>query len=402
VKNALEKIKHKTVEIINTTELEERLKSGKKLRIKLGADPTAPDLHLGHYVVMRKLRDFQELGHTIVFIIGDFTALIGDPSGRSKTRPALQRVQIEENAKTYFDQVFKILDREKTEIHFNSEWLSKINLERWIRISSNFTVARILERDDFFNRYKAGVPIFFHEFFYPVMQAYDSIAVKADVELGGTDQKFNLMMGRRLQEAMNEPPQVAIVMPILRGTDGVKKMSKSLGNYIGITEDAYSMFGKVMSIPDTIISEYYFLVLDRSEEEAKEIDRIIQTGEVNPMKLKMQLAREIVALFHSEEEAERAEENFKKVFSRKELPEEMEAIYIDLKKDEKIDIVTLLKENNIVPSKSYGKRLIQQGAIEINEKKLSDFKEKVVLKEGDVIKVGKRKFFKVAVNNRKE
>ncbi len=393
----LKKIEHKTVEIINIPELEEKLKSGRKLRIKLGADPTAPDLHLGHYVVMRKLRDFQELGHTIVFIIGDFTALIGDPSGRSKTRPALQRAEIEENAKTYFDQVFKILDRDKTEIHFNSEWLSKINLEQWIRISSNFTVARILERDDFFNRYKAGIPIFFHEFFYPVMQAYDSIATKADVELGGTDQKFNLMMGRKLQEAMNEPPQVAIIMPILRGTDGVKKMSKSLGNYIGITENANSMFGKVMSIPDTTISEYYFLVLDRSEREAKEIDRIIQTGEVNPMKLKMQLAKEIVALFHSKEDAEKAEENFRKVFSRKELPEEMEVIHIDLRENERIDIVTLLKEKNIVPSKSYGKRLIQQGAIEINEKKLNDFKEKVLLKEGDIIKVGKRNFFKVAV-----
>jgi len=223
---SLKKIKDGAVEIIRINELEKRLASGGKLRIKLGADPTAPDLHLGHYIVLRKLRDFQELGHTVVFIIGDFTALIGDPSGRSKTRPSLSIEQIEENAKTYFEQVFKILDKDKTEIRFNSEWLSKISLEKWIRIASKFTIARILERDDFLTRYESGTPIFFHEFFYPVMQAYDSVAIKADVELGGTDQKFNLLMGRKLQESMNMAPQIAIIMPILRGTDGIKKMRK--------------------------------------------------------------------------------------------------------------------------------------------------------------------------------
>ncbi len=392
------KIKNKTVEIINDDELKERLKRGKKLRVKLGADPTAPDLHLGHYVVLRKLRDFQELGHTVVFIIGDFTALIGDPSGRSKTRPPLTREQIEENAKTYFEQVFKILDKNKTEIHFNSEWLSKIDLEKWIRISSKFTVARILERDDFLNRYKSGIPIFFHEFFYPVMQAYDSVAIEADVELGGTDQKFNLMMGRRLQEAFDMEPQIAIIMPILRGLDGVKKMSKSLGNYVGITEDPDSMYGKIMSIPDELISEYFFLVLDRSEEEAKEIERIIKSGKENPMNLKMELARGVVELFHSKDAAIKAESNFKKVFSKREIPEEIESIEVsDFVKDGKLDLVNLLYSKGIVKSKSEARRLISQGGVKINDVKHADPKTLALFKDGDVLKVGKRKFFRLKV-----
>ncbi len=393
-----EKIKNKTVEIINDDELKERLKRGKKLRVKLGADPTAPDLHLGHYVVLRKLRDFQELGHTVVFIIGDFTALIGDPSGRSKTRPPLTREQIEENAKTYFEQVFKILDKNKTEIHFNSEWLSKIDLEKWIRISSKFTVARILERDDFLNRYKSGIPIFFHEFFYPVMQAYDSVAIEADVELGGTDQKFNLMMGRRLQEAFDMEPQIAIIMPILRGLDGVKKMSKSLGNYVGITEDPDSMYGKIMSIPDELISEYFFLVLDRSEEEAKEIERIIKSGKENPMNLKMELARGVVELFHSKDAAIKAESNFKKVFSKREIPEEIESIEVsDFVKDGKLDLVNLLYSKGIAKSKSEARRLISQGGVKINDVKHTDPKTLALFKDGDVLKVGKRRFFKLKV-----
>ncbi len=396
--NAFEKIKNKTLEIINENELKERLNSGKKLRVKLGADPTAPDLHLGHYVVLRKLRDFQELGHTVVFIIGDFTALIGDPSGRSKTRPPLTREQIEENAKTYFEQVFSMLDKDKTEIHFNSEWLSKIDLEEWIKISSRFTVARILERDDFLNRYKAGVPIFFHEFFYPVMQAYDSVAIKADVELGGSDQKFNLMMGRKLQETYEIPPQIAMIMPILRGLDGVKKMSKSLGNYVGITEDANSMYGKIMSIPDELISEYYFLILDKSEKEVKEIDQIIKNGTENPMKLKMKLAFEIAKLFHSEEEAQKAEENFKKVFSNREIPNDIEELPVtNILENGLLDIVKLLARNKIVKSKSEARRLIQQGAVKINGQKILDFKLPVKVSDGDILKVGKRKFFKIKI-----
>ena len=395
---SLKKIKDGAVEIIRINELEKRLASGGKLRIKLGADPTAPDLHLGHYIVLRKLRDFQELGHTVVFIIGDFTALIGDPSGRSKTRPSLSIEQIEENAKTYFEQVFKILDKDKTEIRFNSEWLSKISLEKWIRIASKFTIARILERDDFLTRYESGTPIFFHEFFYPVMQAYDSVAIKADVELGGTDQKFNLLMGRKLQESMNMAPQIAIIMPILRGTDGIKKMSKSLKNYIGITENPVTMFGKVMSIPDTLISEYYSLVLQKSEKESKEIDKIIQDGKENPMKLKMQLAKEIVTLFHSQEDANIAEENFKNIFSKKEMPENMEELDIaKFIQDGKANVVVILNKKGIVKSKSDAKRLIKQGGIQINGKKLKDFKNPIPLKKGDVIKVGKLKFFRITV-----
>jgi tyrosyl-tRNA synthetase len=394
--DAFEKIKNKTVEIINDDELKEKLKSGKKLRVKLGADPTAPDLHLGHYVVLRKLRDFQELGHTVVFIIGDFTALIGDPSGRSKTRPPLTREQIKENAKTYFDQVFRILDKDKTEIHFNSEWLSKIDLEKWIRISSKFTVARILERDDFLNRYKSGIPIFFHEFFYPVMQAYDSVAIKADIELGGTDQKFNLMMGRRLQEAFDMEPQIAVIMPILRGLDGVKKMSKSLGNYVGITEDADSMFGKTMSIPDELIAEYYFLVLNKSEDEAEEIEEIIKSGKENPMNLKMELAKGIVELFHSKNEALKAEENFKKIFSKKEIPDDIEELDVSkFAKNGELDLVGLLFESGLVKSKSEARRLIKQGGVKINDKKHTDPKTPALFKPGDVLKVGKRKFFKL-------
>lgn len=395
---SLKKIKDGAVEIISIDELEKRLSSGEKLRIKLGADPTAPDLHLGHYIVLRKLRDFQELGHTVVFIIGDFTALIGDPSGRSKTRPPLSREQIEENAKTYFEQVFKILDKDKTEIHFNSEWLSKISLEQWIRIASKFTIARILERDDFLVRYESGTPIFFHEFFYPVMQAYDSVAIKADIELGGTDQKFNLLMGRKLQESMNIAPQIAIIMPILRGTDGTKKMSKSLKNYIGITEDPGAMFGKVMSIPDTLISEYYSLILQKPEKESKEIDKIIQDGKENPMKLKMQLAKEIVTLFHSREDANIAEENFKNIFSKKEMPENMKELDISkFVRDGKVNIAIMLNEKGLAKSKSDAKRLIQQGGIQINGEKVRDFKNPVPLKKGDVIKVGKLKFFRITV-----
>jgi len=395
---SLKKIKDGAVEIISIDELEKRLASGKKLRIKLGADPTAPDLHLGHYVVLRKLRDFQELGHTVVFIIGDFTALIGDPSGRSKTRPPLSREQIEENAKTYFEQVFKILDKSKTEIHFNSEWLSKISLEQLIRIASKFTIARILERDDFLTRYESGIPIFFHEFFYPIMQAYDSVAIKADVELGGTDQKFNLLMGRKLQESMNMAPQVAIIMPLLRGTNGIKKMSKSLKNYVGITEDPDTMFGKVMSIPDTLISEYYFLILQKPEKKSKEIDKIIQDGKENPMKLKIQLAKEIVTLFHSQEDANIAEENFKNIFSKKELPENMKELDISkFIRDGKVNIVVMLNEKDIVKSKSDAKRLIQQGGIQVNGEKVKDFKNLVPLKKGDVIKVGKLKFFRITI-----
>ncbi len=399
LEETFKKIKRKTVEIINESELKERLENGKVLRVKLGADPTAPDLHLGHYVVLRKLRDFQEIGHKIVFIIGDFTGLVGDPSGRSKTRPALSREQIESNAKTYFKQVFKILDKDKTEVRFNSEWLSKITFEQWLRLCSNFTLARILERDDFLNRFHNDIPIFFHELFYPIMQAYDSVAIQADVELGGTDQKFNLIMGRRLQESKGMAPQIVMIMPILRGLDGEQKMSKSLENYIGITEDPDSMYGKVMSIPDSLIAEYYFLVLDKSEQQAKEIEEIVKTGEQNPMVLKKNLAKEIVKLFHSEDEAVRAEENFTKVFSNRELPEDAEELDItELVVDGAVDISKAIASKGIISSNSEIKRLIQQGAIKINNEKIEDFRKPVKVNNGDILRVGKKQFFKLVIN----
>ena len=392
--DAFEKIKRKTVEIINEDELKERLKSGKKLRVKLGADPTAPDLHLGHYVVLRKLRDFQELGHQVVFIIGDFTGLVGDPSGRSKTRPPLSKEQIQENAKTYFEQVFKVLDKDKTEVRFNSEWLSKITFEDWFRLCANFTLARILERDDFQKRFSQDIPIFFHELFYPIMQAYDSYAIDADVELGGTDQKFNLIMGRHLLEAKGKQPQIAIIMPILRGLDGVQKMSKSLGNYVGITEDPKTMFGKIMSIPDELIAEYYYLILDVDDEKAKEIEESIKEGKVNPRDLKLELAKGIVEIFHGGDEAQKAYDNFIKVFSKRELPEEVEELHIEnFVTDGVVDIVNLLVSLNILPSKSEVKRLIEQGGLKINEERVKNFKVKV--SNGDILRVGKKQFYKL-------
>ena len=392
--DAFEKIKRKTVEIINEDELKERLHSGKKLRIKLGADPTAPDLHLGHYVVLKKLRDFQELGHQIVFIIGDFTGLVGDPSGRSKTRPPLSKEQIQENAKTYFEQVFKVLDKDKTEVRFNSEWLSKITFEDWFRLCANFTLARILERDDFQQRFKENIPIFFHELFYPIMQAYDSYAIDADVELGGTDQKFNLIMGRHLLEVKGKQPQIAIIMPILRGLDGVQKMSKSLGNYIGITEEPKAMFGKIMSIPDDLISEYYYLILDVDDEKAKEIEESIKEGRVNPRDLKLELAKGVVEIFHGEVEAQKAYENFIKVFSKRELPEEVEEIHIEnFVKDGVVDIVNLLVSLNILKTKSEVKRIIEQGGLKINEEHVTHFRVKV--SNGDILRVGKKQFYKL-------
>ncbi len=398
VESSFDKIKRKTVEIISEQELKEILTSGKVLNVKLGADPTAPDLHLGHYVVLRKLRDFQQLGHRVVFIIGDFTGLVGDPSGRSKTRPPLSKEQIQENAKTYFDQVFKILDKEKTVVKYNSEWLSRITFENWFRLCANFTIARILERDDFMKRFNSETPIFLHELFYPIMQAYDSLAIEADVELGGTDQKFNLLMGRKLQEIMGMRPQIAVIMPILRGLDGSQKMSKSLGNYVGITEDPRSMFGKIMSIPDHLITEYFDLVLDYEPEEVAKISREIESGSENPMNYKLRLAKEVVALFHGQEAGEKELDNFIKVFRRKEAPEEMQEIFVNAYIHEnKLNIVEMLVKENILPSKSEAKRLIEQGGIKINDIRISSFGEVPSIADGDILKVGKKTFFKMRI-----
>ena len=299
----LDKIKKNTVDFVTEEELLKKLSSKKSLKIKLGADPTAPDLHLGHAVVLEKLKDFQDLGHEIIFVIGDFTALIGDPSGRSKVRKALSKAEIEQNAKTYVSQVSKILDVSKIQIRYNSEWLSKIDLSELIKIMSNFTIARIIERDDFSKRYKQNTPIYMHEFLYPLLQAYDSVAIGADVELGGTDQKFNLLLGREMQTLFSQEEQVIITLPLLVGTDGSLKMSKSYGNYIGITEDPITMYGKVMSIPDNLILDYFKLVLCYDDNKLSVISESLKIE--NPMKLKMKLAKEIVTKYHSEEDSQK-------------------------------------------------------------------------------------------------
>ncbi|HOK18033.1 MAG TPA: tyrosine--tRNA ligase [Caldisericia bacterium] len=388
-------IKKRTLEIINEDELIEKLKKGRPLNVKLGVDPTSPDIHLGHTVVLNKLRDFQILGHQIILIIGSGTAVIGDPSGRDKTRSLLTIDEIERNAKYYSEQAFKILDKEKTIIRFNGDWLLNLTLKDLVSLSSHFTIARILERDDFFNRYKSGSPIYLHEFFYPVMQAYDSIVIDADIELGGSDQKFNLLCGRELQKELGKEEQIAILMPILRGIDGEKRMGKSLGNYIGINENPKEMFGKIMSIPDHLIIEYFELLTDISPKEIEEYKIKMEEGE-NPMKYKLRLAKEIVARYHSKEAADKEEEDFIKVFSKKEIPEEVETFFVD---SDEINLIDFLKEKNIVSSKSEGRRIFEQGGIYVNNERFSDSSLKVKIDKEVIIKVGKRKFIKVIKND---
>lgn len=391
IEEQLKIIKKGTLEIINENELIEKLKKNRPLRVKLGVDPTSPDIHLGHTVVLNKLRDFQMLGHQIILIIGSGTALIGDPSGRDKTRSLLTIEEIEKNAKYYSEQAFKILDKDKTEIRFNGEWLTKLTLKEIVSLTSHFTIARILERDDFFNRYKSGNPIFLHEFLYPVMQAYDSIVIDADVELGGSDQKFNLLFGRELQKDLGKEEQIAILMPILRGIDGIKRMGKSLNNYIGINEPPKEMFGKIMSIPDHLIIEYFELLTSIQPDEIEDMKRRMEKGE-NPMNFKLKLAKEIVKRYYSDEIANREEEEFIRVFRKKEIPDNIETIII---KDETIDLLEFLKENNLISSKSEGRRLLEQGGIYINNERYNDTLLKMKINDEIIIKVGKRKFLKV-------
>ncbi|HQN49105.1 MAG TPA: tyrosine--tRNA ligase [Caldisericia bacterium] len=388
-------IKKRTLEIINEDELIKKLKKGRPLNVKLGVDPTSPDIHLGHTVVLNKLRDFQILGHQIILIIGSGTAVIGDPSGRDKTRSLLTIDEIERNAKYYSEQAFKILDKEKTIIKFNGDWLLNLTLKDLVSLSSHFTIARILERDDFFNRYKSGSPIYLHEFFYPVMQAYDSIVIDADIELGGSDQKFNLLCGRELQKELGKEEQIAILMPILRGIDGEKRMGKSLGNYIGINENPKEMFGKIMSIPDHLIIEYFELLTDISPKEIEEYKTKMEKGE-NPMKYKLRLAKEIVTRYHSKEAADKEEEDFIKVFSKKEIPEEVETFFVD---SDELNLIDFLKEKNIISSKSEGRRIFEQGGIYVNNERFSDSSFKIKIDKEVIIKVGKRKFIKVIKND---
>ncbi len=400
VKEQLEIIRRGVEELISEEEmvrkLENSIKTNQPLRIKQGFDPTAPDIHLGHTVGIRKLRQFQELGHTIVLIIGDYTGLVGDPSGKNETRPRLQYETLIKNAETYENQFFKILDRSKTEIHYNGEWFAKMKFDEIMNLAAKFTIARILERDDFTKRYKEGNPISLHEFFYPLMQGYDSVAIKADVELGATEQKFNLLTARDVQREYGQEPQVILTLPVLEGIDGGQRMSKSLGNYIGIDDEPDEMYGKIMSIPDNLILKYFTLVTDYSLARLEEVKRRLNDGQTNPMVLKKELARTIVQMYHSESAARQAEQNFEQIFSKKEIPDDIEEIIIpssDLPKP----LVKLLTECGAVSSNGEARRLIQQGGVRINDEKISNINYAIQNKGEYITKVGKRRFFKFIV-----
>ena len=374
--------------------LERSLATKKPLQVKAGFDPTAPDLHLGHTVLLQKLRQFQQLGHTINFLIGDFTATIGDPTGKSETRKPLTREDVLKNAETYKEQVFKMLDPAKTRVCFNSEWLNALTPAEIIRLASQLTVARMLERDDFKKRYSENRPISVHEFLYPLIQGYDSVALKADVEMGGTDQTFNLLMGRDLQRAWGQEPQVVITTPLLEGLDGVNKMSKSLGNYIGVSEPADTIFGKLMSVSDTLMFRYYELLSDRSLDEIADLKRRVESGETHPKDAKVQLALEMVTRFHNPEAAEAAKRNFEQVFARGELPDEIEEKTI-VSEGESIWLPKLLQAAGLVKSSSEGRRMIEQGAVSVEGEKMSDPEARVSCAHPLLLQVGKRRFCRV-------
>lgn len=392
-------IKRGTSEIIPEEELiqkiERSIKENKPLIIKLGCDPTRPDLHLGHSVVLRKLAQFQELGHQAILIIGDFTGMIGDPSGRNSARPPLSFEEARENGISYFEQASKILHPEKTKIVYNSEWLGKMNFSDVIKLASKYTVARMLERDDFTKRLKNGIPISMHEILYPLAQAMDSVAIESDVELGGTDQKFNLLVGRDIQREFGIAPQVILTMPLLVGTDGVEKMSKSLDNYIGINEPPKEIYGKTLSIPDNLIYDYFLLATDVDINELNSIKQDISNQAVNPRDIKRKLARKLVSMYHTEEEAINAEQEFDNIFVKKGLPNELPEINISKKE---IDILELIVEVGFAPSKSEARRLVLQGGVSIDNNKITDIKEKVHIKNEQILKVGKRNFIKIISN----
>ncbi|WP_081358609.1 tyrosine--tRNA ligase [Neomoorella thermoacetica] len=369
--------------------LRKSLATGKPLKVKLGLDPTAPDIHLGHTVVLQKLRQFQELGHQVIIIIGDFTGRIGDPTGKSETRRQLTEAEILANAETYKEQIFKVLDPEQTRVTFNSHWLGKLTFAEVIELAARTTVARMLERDDFARRFQENRPISIHEFFYPLMQGYDSVALAADVELGGTDQKFNLLMGRHLQREYGQEPQVAMMMPILPGLDGVQKMSKSLGNYIGIKESPREMYGKTMSLPDELMLTYYELVTAVPLEELAAIRQGLASGSLHPRDAKMRLAREIVAMYHTPEAALEAEREFRQVFQQHDLPDNMPELTI---KEDRVWLPRLMVQAGLAPSTSEARRLIRQGAVKIDGERVTDPDTEVEVREGQVLQAGKRKF----------
>lgn len=385
-------------EIVNIQELEVKLRKSldenRPLTVKLGLDPSAPDIHLGHAVVLRKIKQIQDLGHSAVIIIGDFTGMIGDPTGKSKTRKQLTREQVIENAKTYEKQIFKILDKEKTEVRFNSEWLSLLNFKDVIELASKCTVARMLEREDFKNRLNCQISIGIHEFFYPLMQAYDSVNINADIELGGTDQRFNILMGRTLQGDYGQERQVAIFMPLLEGIDGKEKMSKSLGNYIGIFEGRNEIYDKVMQIPDNLIIKFFELATDIHPDEIDKIKELLTKENINPRDIKMRLAREIVTLYHSEEDALYAENHFRTVFQRNEIPEDIDNLVIE----ENTNIIRVITNAGFATSNSEAKRLVLQGGVKVNGTKLENFND-TLLRNNDVIQVGKKNFVRVVISS---
>jgi tyrosyl-tRNA synthetase len=393
-------IKRGAVEILLEKELEEKLqksvKTGVPLKVKAGFDPTAPDLHVGHTVLLHKMRQFQQLGHEIYFLIGDFTGMIGDPTGKSETRKPLTREDVLRNAETYKEQVFKILDPAKTKVVFNSDWLSKLNASDMIGLASKYTVARMLEREDFSNRFANQLPISIHEFLYPLIQGYDSVALEADVELGGTDQKFNLLVGRELQRGWGQAPQSVITMPLLEGLDGVNKMSKSLGNYIGINEPPDEIFGKVMSISDQLMLRYYELLSDMSLADLEKLKAGIRNHSLHPMDVKKRLGRELVARYHCADAADQAEENFVKRFRDNQTPDEMPEITMPADEG-KILLWKVLAQAGLVKSNSEGRRAIQQGGVKVNGDKITDENMEMASNQGYVIQVGKRRFVRVTL-----
>ena len=401
IEEQLRLIERGAVDLVSREELASKLErsaaSGRPLRVKAGFDPTAPDLHLGHTVLLQKLKHFQELGHEVCFLIGDFTGMIGDPTGKSETRKPLTREDVARNAETYKEQVFKILDPAKTRIMFNSAWLDKLSSQDFIRLASQLTVARMLEREDFSSRFKSGRPISIHEFLYPLIQGYDSVAMQADVEIGGTDQLFNLLMGRDLQRAWGQEPQVVLTLPLLEGLDGVNKMSKSLGNYIGITEPPDEIYGKTLSISDELMFRYYELLSDLSSEEIARLREDMAAGRLHPKKIKQRLARELVARFHGEEAAVQAEANFERVFRDHQLPDDIPEKRISVE-GQAIWLPKLLAAAGLVKGTGEGRRMIQQGAVSIDGERITDVEHEVPASRGELLlKVGKRRFCKVAL-----
>ncbi len=391
-------IKRAAVEILPEDELvkkiERSIKEDKPLIIKQGFDPTAPDIHLGHTVGIRKLRHFQELGHQVVVIIGDYTAMVGDPSEKNSTRPRLSHEQVMEHAQTYQEQFFKILDKDKTQIRFNGEWFKKMPFDQVMGLAAKFTVARMLERDDFANRFKSQQPISIHEFFYPLMQGYDSVMIKADVELGATEQKFNLVIGRHIQKEYGQEPQVILTLPVLEGLDGKQRMSKSIGNYIGIDESPKEIYGKTMSIPDNLIYRYFELITDIDAHELKKIIEDLQNNDVNPRDVKKYLGRTIVRMYHGADAAARAEKEFENIFAKKDLPDEIPEVKIEATT---MRIDELIIYTKTADSKGQARRLVQGGAVSINGEKIIDPFYEITIENGQILKVGKRKFIKLKV-----